>query len=104
MPAKYQFDLAAGILTDIFTCPADRSVSITVYLSNRGSETTFCMSLAIEGEADSPKQYIYYDSTLPANDTLKESITLSKNDVLRVKAEDGHASANVFVDRINSVI
>jgi hypothetical protein len=101
MPAsliKAQFDLGV-VLTDVYTCPARKTETITLYLCNRAGATTFRVAIGIDGEADNPKQYIYYDSVLPANDSLKETFTLNEGDVLRVKAGVAQISASVFLDQ-----
>ena len=67
-----QANLAATTLTDIYTVPASTStvVSSICFCNTGGTQTTFRLSFAIAGAADAIKQYIYYDLTIPANDTF----------------------------------
>ena len=68
-------------------------------LCNRGgTATTFRLSVAAAGAADATKQYLYYDVSLPANDTFTATvgITLATTDVLRAYAGSANVSVNAF--------
>ena len=94
-----QIDITPNSLTDLHTCAAGRTEDITVYICNRGAATTFRLSLAMAGAADDLKQYIYYGSALPANDSLKETFTINQNDVIRAwVAVAATVSASVLVN------
>lgn len=95
---KAQFALAATTLTAVYTAAAGRQVPVTIYICNRGALTTFRLSIAIANEVNANKQYLYYDSNLPANNTLKESFVLTENDVIRVYAASANVSVTVMAD------
>jgi hypothetical protein len=98
---KSQFALVAEELTDVYTCPVGRTNTVTLFLCNRALvATNFSIALALDGEADATKQYLYNNTTLPAANTMKVTITLNENDVIRVYVyADGVVSCNVFVDQ-----
>lgn len=95
-----QSALAATTLTDVYTVPAaTSSVVSTVTFANRAaSSTTFRMSVAVAGAADTNKQYVYYDCKLGANSTfaITLGITLAATDVLRAYTAGASVSVNVF--------
>lgn len=95
---KAQFTLSATTLTDVYTAALGRQVPVTIYICNRGAATTFRLSIAVAGEANGNKQYLYYDSVLPINNTLKESFVLTENDVIRVFAGSANVSVTVMAD------
>jgi len=87
---------AANALTDIYTVPAVTSavVSSVIVCNQSGVATTFRFALAIAGAADEPKQYLYYNLPLPANDTFIATVgvTLATTDVVRVFSPSGSTS------------
>ena len=80
----------ATTLTDLYTVPAATSAVISsATICNRSSTaTTFRLSVAPAGAADSNNQYIYYDVTLAGNDTFIATIgiSLATTDVIRCYA------------------
>jgi hypothetical protein len=95
-----QSNPSATTSTDIYTVPAYRTANITgVVVCNRsGSAITFRLSVAVLGEALASKQYIYYDMSLPANQSLilETSWLLGTTDVVRVYASDTNVSFTLF--------
>ncbi len=95
-----QAALAATTLTAVYTVPASTSATISsVVICNRaGTATTFRISVAIAGAADTNAQYLYYDQAIDANSTFIATIgiTLATTDVVRVYAAGSSVSANVF--------
>jgi len=91
---------SATVLTDVYTVPiSSQTIISTLVINNRGgSSTTFRVSIAVNGAADSPKQYIYYDVTINANDTFAATIgmTLGSGDVVRVFAGNANLSVTLF--------
>jgi hypothetical protein len=91
---------SATTLTDLYTVPAGTSSSISsIIVCNRGATlTTFRISVAVAGEADASKQYIFYDQALDANSTYVATIgiTLTATDKLRVYTGNSNLSFNVF--------
>lgn len=81
---------AATTLTDAYTVPAATStiVSSLSITNTSGTETTARVSIAIAGAGDALSQYVYYDLTIPGNDTFIATIgaTLAATDVVRVYA------------------
>lgn len=92
--------LPATTLTDVYTVPgATSAVVSSISVCNRAaSDTTFRLSVAQAGAADATEQYLYYDVTLPANDTFVATIgvTLAATDVVRAYAVSANVSVNVF--------
>ena len=95
-----QAALSATTLTSIYTVPAlTQAVVSTVTVVNRGgTTTTFRVSVAIAGAADDPRQYIYYDVSIPANETFASTvgITLNSGDIVKGYAGNGNLSFNIF--------
>lgn len=92
--------LGATTLTDLYTVPASTSAVVsTVVVCNRGgSDTTFRLSVADAGAADTTKQYLYYDTVLRANTSFAITcgLTLEATDVIRAYAGNGNVSVNIF--------
>lgn len=90
----------AATLTDLYTVPSGRSVaSSSVVIANRSATaTTFRVSVAPAGAADSDEQYLYYDISIPGNDSFVATIgmTLEATDVVRVRATLATLSFNLF--------
>lgn len=91
---------AANVLTDAYTVPAaTKTVVSTLKACNQGSQpTTFRVSVAVAGVADTPKQYLHYDVPLDGNDSFSatEGYTLGAGDVVRVRSANGLCSFNLF--------
>lgn len=90
---------SVGVLTDAYTVPAWTTAQVnSVIVCNQGSsEASFRVSIAVNGEADGRKQYLYFDVPLDPNDTFAAEIgiELSVGDVVRVYA-DSSCSFSVF--------
>ena len=99
-----QAALAATTLTDVYTVPAGKSAVIsTVFICNRSaSPVAVRLSVAVAGTADDDKQYIAYEQSIPARETLSitAGITLAATDVLRAYAASADISVNVFGSEI----
>lgn len=91
---------SATTLTDAYTVPASTQATIsTIYVTNQSSTaTTFRISVAVAGLADTSKQYLYYDIPINGNDTFAATvgITLGAADVIRVYATLANLSFNIF--------
>lgn len=96
-----QYDLTPETVTAVYTVANGRSDVITIYICNRAiTATTFRLARAPNGEANAVKHYIYYDTQLPANNTLKLTYTLNEADVMRVRSGAGSTvSVNVWPDK-----
>lgn len=91
---------SAATLTDSYTVPALTQATIsTITVANQSATpTSFRVSIAVAGLADTSKQYIYYDVPIGANDTFACTfgITLGSADVVRVYATLATLSFNIF--------
>lgn len=78
----------AATLTDLYTVPgATSTVASTITVCNQSSvATSFRISVAPAGAADTASQYLYYDVAIAGNDTFAATIgiTLATTDVVRV--------------------
>lgn len=95
-----QTEPLATALTDSYTVPALTSTAVSsLIICNRSATvTSFRVSIAQAGAADDPKQYIYYDVTIPGNDTFIATVglTLATTDVIRVYATLATLSFSFF--------
>lgn len=95
-----QSNPAATTLTDIYTVPGATStiLSSIVVCNQSGSSKTFRISVAVAGAGDDPKHYLYYDTSINANDTLTATlgITLAASTVVRVYASTTDLSFSLF--------
>ena len=80
-----------------------QTVVSTISICNRGnSSSTYRLSVRENGAADSAKQYIVFDSTIPATSTITYTlgITLRTGDAIYVLASSNNLSFNVFGSEI----
>lgn len=95
-----QSNPSATTPTDIYTVPAATTAVIaTVVVANRAVGTrTFRLSVRVAGGGADSKQYVAYDMTVPANDSvfLMLGITLAATDVLTAYVSAQDISFNVF--------
>lgn len=92
-----QSNPAITTLTDLFT--ATRLTTIeSVIITNTGADSTYRVSLAINGAADSLSQYIHYDQSLLSKNTLmlELGILVKSGDVLRGYAGNASFIFQVF--------
>lgn len=95
-----QVNPSATTLTTLYTVPSatQASCSSIVVCNQAGSSATFRVSIQVAAAADNAKQYLYYDETVPANDTFIGTIgiTLGATDVVKVYASSTTLSFNLF--------
>ncbi len=95
-----QSNPSATTLTDIYTVPASTSavISSIVVCNQAGTSATFRVSIQVANAADNAKQYLYYDLTIPGNDTFIATlgISLAATDVIAIFASTATLSFNVF--------
>ncbi len=100
-----QSNPTAASLTDCYTVPAaTQTVVSTILVANRSATpTTFRLSVAPAGAADSDEQYIAYDADLEPNEVwcYTAGLTLATTDVIRVYATLATVSFNVFGEEIS---
>jgi hypothetical protein len=95
-----QANPAATTATTIYTVPASTTAVISsVVVANRsGSAQTFRLYVRVAGEAINDKQYLAYDMTCPANDTVffQLGITLAATDLLCAYVSAQQLAISVF--------
>lgn len=95
-----QLDPPAGVQTLLYTVPAATSTTVSsLVVCNRNSYAIkFRVSIEVGGAVDDPKQFLYYDTPLGANDTFVATIgaTLATTDDVDVMSDRGGVSFNLF--------
>ena len=95
-----QVDTAATTVTTLYTVPdmTQTTVSSIVAANRTGSAITFRLSIHVGGAGADDKQYLYYDKSVAANDSLMIviGITLNQTDVVKVYASAVDMSFNIF--------
>lgn len=96
-----QLKPAATTLTAFYTVPAATETEVsTIYITEtNGVATTFRISIAVAGLADTAKQYIFRDAPVDANETIQLNdcgILLAATDVIRVYAGTADVVFNAF--------
>tara|TARA_R100001143_G_C3276523_1_gene94677 strand:- start:121 stop:459 length:339 start_codon:yes stop_codon:yes gene_type:complete len=95
-----QVDPAATTITVLYTVPdmTQTTVSSIVAANRTGSAITFRLSVHVAGATANDKQFIYYDKSVAANDSLPIviGITLNQTDVLKVFTSAVDMSFNIF--------
>ncbi len=85
--------------TALYTVPASTSAVVSsIFICNRGTAATFRISIDQAGGGTANKDYLYYDTALPANDTLliTAGVTLAATDVINVYASSANLSFSAF--------
>ena len=95
-----QVDTAATTVTTLYTVPnlTQTTISSFVACNRTGSAITFRLSVRVAGASADDKQYLFYDKSVAANDTLTAviGITLGQTDVMKVYASAVNMSFNLF--------
>lgn len=92
-----QVALAATTLTNVYACPSYAEISSIVVCNRKAGAVAVRISVAVAGVADTNKQYLYYDKSVGANDSIIiENITLGIGDIIRAYAAEAEISINVF--------
>ena len=95
-----QVDPSATTTTTLYTVPDKTmtTVSSIVAANRSGSAITFRLSVHVEGASADDKQYLYYDKSIAANDslTIVIGITLNQTDVVKVYTSAVNMSFNMF--------
>lgn len=90
----------AGVLADVYTVPDEKQSTVSTFTvcNHAATSTTFRLAIAVEGEADEEKQYLYRDVTVRGRRTFASTIgaTLGAADVVRFQSDNGRCSINVF--------
>ena len=98
-----QSNPTAGTLTDVYTCAsAGGAVPKLIVICNQAkTPTTYRVSYAVAGAADTVKQYLDYDVPLsatgqPGSTHRLEIGPLANTDVIRVYTPSSQVSVNVL--------
>ncbi len=95
-----QVDPAATTTTVLYTVPdkTQTTVSSIVAANRTGSAITFRLSVHVGGAGADDKQFLFYDKSVAANDSLSIviGITLDQTDVIKVYTSAVDMSFNIF--------
>ena len=95
-----QADPAATTTTTLYTVPdLNQTTCSSLVMCNRTSGAlTVRVSIHVNNAGANNKQFIYYDKSIPANDTVSAvlGLTLGQNDVVKVYASGTGMSFNLF--------
>jgi hypothetical protein len=90
--------------TDVYTVGSGKSAVVsTITVCNRSATAaTYRIAIRVAGSTLANEDYLAYDSTVPANDTiaLTLGITLAATDVVTVYASSANTSFNLFGSEI----
>lgn len=90
----------ATTLTAAYTVPAATQATVSSFTvcNQSATATSFRLSVAVAGAADTAAQYLYYDVTIAGNDTFAGTlgITLGAGDIIRVYNTLATLSFNIF--------
>ena len=90
----------ATTLTALYTVPGatNATVSSVTVCNTSATPTTFRISVAPAGAGDALSQYLFYDVTIPGNDSFIATVglTLEATDVIRVYATLATLSFSAF--------
>jgi hypothetical protein len=90
--------------TDIYTVGSGKSAVVsTLTVCNRSAvAVTYRIAIRVAGAAIANEDYIAYDATVPANDSINLTlgITLAATDVVTVYASTANLSFNLFGSEI----
>ena len=95
-----QVDPAATTTTVLYTVPdkTQTTVSSIVAANRTGSAITFRLSVHVGGAGADDKQFLFYDKSVAASDSLSIviGITLDQTDVIKVYTSAVDMSFNIF--------
>ena len=99
-----QLAAAATTAETLYTVPgATTAVVSSIVVCNRGATaTTFRISIRVAGAGADNKQYLYYDTIIPANDTFVATlgISLGAADVITTYAGAAQVTFQAFGEEI----
>ena len=95
-----QINPSANTQTTLYTVPASNSAVISsITICNQGSTlATFSLAVQVAGATITNKQYLNFNTPVPANDTIHMTLgmTLAATDVISANANTTSVSFNVF--------
>ena len=91
--------------TDVYTVGSGKSAVVsTITVCNRSAvAVTYRIAIRVAGAAIANEDYLAYDATVPANDSINLTlgITLAATDVVTVYASTANFSFNIFGSEIS---
>jgi hypothetical protein len=91
--------------TDVYTVGSGKSAVVsTITVCNRSAvAVTYRIAIRVAGAAIANEDYLAYDATVPANDSINLTlgITLAATDVVTVYASTANTSFNLFGSEIS---
>ena len=93
-----QVDPSATTVTTLYTVPNKTQTTVSSIVAANRTAITFRLSVHVAGAGADDKQYLYYDKSVGANDSLAIvlGITLNQTDVLKVYTSAVDMSFNAF--------
>lgn len=89
-----------GVLTNLYTVPngAQTSISSLVVCNQSNVGSSFNITVAIGGAADTAAQYLYFEQPIGIGDTFVATIgiSLAAGDIIRCLSSTGSVSFNLF--------
>ncbi len=86
---------SAASLETLYTVPSSKTATVHVIITNRGAQTSFRVSIAVDGAVDDLKQYLAYDKVIDALDTgTTVTFMMGPGDKVRVYAGSANLSFN----------
>ena len=85
--------------TDVYTVGSGKSAVVsTITVCNRSTSATYRIAIRVAGATLANEDYIAYDATVAANDTVSLTIgvTLAATDVVTVYGSTANLSINIF--------
>jgi hypothetical protein len=86
--------------TDVYTVGSGKQATVsTITIANRAATAaTYRIAIRVAGATIANEDYIAYDASVPANDTiaLTLGITLGAADVVTIYASTANLSVNIF--------
>jgi hypothetical protein len=95
---------AAATEVLVYTAPPGETATITaIWMVNRGAATTFRLraTLAQSNTAEN-RQYLYYDTTLPANDSMVVPLGMALSSGQSLYGQGASANVNFVVFGVSS--
>ena len=100
-----QSNPSATTETDLYAVPSatETIVSSIIVCNQAASAGTFRISVSADGAATAAKDYLYYDVSIPANDTFIATVglTIDATDKIRVYASSANMSFSAWGSEIS---
>ena len=83
---------------DLYTVATGKNVKVRITVTNRaGSAATFRLAIAPDGGATGNEDYVAYDKTIAANESITSTtFTINDSDVIRAESSTANVTFVVF--------